>query len=323
LVIFKVVETIIPYFSGWVNNKNLIILINNKLESIHVKGMLYIGVMLLGLSLIGAIPGNSVEEKDKAYHVAREMFANTKKINTISYTMLKQERIDGEMRSQVAEVKLCRSPFRVYLRQKSPKNGVEVLYPGNKDKSTALVNPNGFPWMNLNMDPYGNTMRKDQHHTIFESGFDHVVSILEHLFDKYGEETKTLVTLVDSSSINGQQCWTIEFNNPYFKYENYTVKENETVLSIAEKFKLSEYMILHYNSKVDDYDDVSEGQVIKIPNDYSPKMRLCIERKRMIPVFMQIYDDKGLYEQYEYLNTVINPKVMPNEFTEDFEGYEF
>lgn len=248
------------------------------------------------------------------------MFAATKEINTLKYKMKKIERIDGEMVTQVSFVKLQRDPFMVYTRQEYPNDGLEVLYKGGDN--TALINPNGFPWFNLKLDTKGSKMRKEQHHTIHDAGYDHVVSILEHLFSKYEDEIHDRTSL-KSTVWNDKACWQVEFVNPDFKYVKYTVKQNESIASIADKDKLSGYMILEVNPDIDSYDDAAAGQTIIIPNDYSPKMTLTIEKESMLPLVMKIYDDKGLYEHYEFSEIDVNPTLDPAEFTEDYPEYGF
>lgn len=252
--------------------------------------------------------------------ISRKMFDSTKQIKTLMYKMKKTERIDGEMVTQVAVVKLSRNPLKVYTRQEQPKDGLEVLY--TEGSRAALINPNGFPWLNLKLDPQGNLMRKEQHHTINEAGYDHVVSILEHLFNKYESEIDAL-TQLQSAEWNGHPCWQITFDNPHFQYYEYQVGDKETLASIAEKFKISEYMILENNKDIDDFEDTIAGETITIPNDYSPKMILLIDKQLMVPLVMKVYDDKGLYEYYEYSDIKINPKLEPEEFTAEYAGYGF
>ena len=253
--------------------------------------------------------------------IVRSMFTSTKQIKTLTYEMSKLERIRGDLKKQVATVKLSRDPYKVYTRQKLPDEGVEVLYIGGE--KTALINPNGFPWINLRLSPHGKVMRKDQHHTILDAGFDRVVAILEHLFVKYESEIESLTSFSPSAPDDDGSYWVVEFRNPYYKYIEYKVKKGETVMSLAEKLKLNGYMILHLNKEVDDYHDLSEGQVIKIPNDYSPKMVLYIDKETMVPMNMKIFDEKGLYEQYEYKNVRINPILREEEFTSGYEAYGF
>ncbi|HAW50784.1 MAG TPA: hypothetical protein DCX54_00415, partial [Flavobacteriales bacterium] len=258
-----------------------------------------------------------------AYEVALNMFDKTRQIKSLSYTMAKKERIDGEIILQVSAVKLARNPLKVYSCQKSPKKGLEVLYCEGDNDNKAFVNPGGFPWFTLKLDPMGSIMRSNQHHTILNSGYDYVVSILEFLIEKYGPESETLITYLPAESWQNIPCDVIEFNNPYFDYIEHIVKKDETLISIARQFKLSEYMILQINEGVDDYDDVSPGQVINIPNDYSPRLIIYIDKIRSIPLMMKIYDDKGIYEIYEYYDVIVNPRFDRNEFTLEFKEYDF
>ena len=237
--------------------------------------------------------------------------------------MKKRERIGDKLIKQSSEVSVLKDPYKVYIKQLSPKYGLEVLYVDGKNNNDAIVNTNGFPWFNLNLDPYGSTMRNKQHHTLFDAGYDHVVSILEFLFNKYGDETKKMVNDSESTTWDGKDCWVVRFNNPNYKIINYTVKKGETVVSIANRLKLPEHKIIQMNDNVDWYDDIKEGQIIKIPNDYSSKMTLYIEKDRMIPLVMKIYDEVGLYEEYEYSNILVNNTLESGEYTKNFKGYGF
>ncbi len=258
------------------------------------------------------------------FQIMKDVFARAKLIHSISYTMKKQEKIDGKLVTGQSSTKLVINPFKVYVRQELPKAGLEVLYVTGKNNNNALINTNGFPWVNLNLNPMGSTMRDNNHHTIFDSGYSFVISILERLTSKYTKELESMITNSGTIVWNGRACWVVNLKNTHFKYENYTVKAGETLLTIADRSKLSEYMILQINKKtVDSYTDVIEGQVILVPNDYSPKMELYIDKQEMIPLVMKIYDDVSLYEQYEYSNLIINPVFKSNEFDKDFPEYNF
>jgi outer membrane lipoprotein-sorting protein len=279
-------------------------------------------LVVMSSFFFSAIPS---DKKDPSgMQIVREMFAKSKLITGMTYTMKKQERIEGKLQQQVSDTKLSLNPLKVYLRQKSPKDGLEVLYVTGKNNNHALINTNGFPWVNISLDPMGNTMRENQHHTLYESGYSHLISILEHLTNKYGKEAESMITNTGTVTWNGKTCYVIAFNNPNFKYIQHTIKAGETILTISEKSKLSEYMILELNKdKVDSYTDVSVGQVITIPNDYSSKMELYIDKQSMLPSIIKVYDDKGLYEYYEYNNVVINPVFKSNEFDKSFPDYNF
>lgn len=273
---------------------------------------------LLLLSLFGFTQTNRAQS---AYGLTKQMIATTKQIQTLEFTLKTFERLEGKMIKQKMYVKWMREPFKIYVEQAYPNKGVELLYVSGKSK--VLVAPNSFPWFNLKLDPYGGLMRKDQHHTIFGIGFDKTVSILEALLEKYGTQAASMLKNYVTIEWRGIECYKIFMLNPNFKYIDYTIKKGETLLTIAKKFKLSEHMILEKNEKIDDYDDVDQGQVIKIPNDYAKKMTIYIDKQRMIPVVIKIYDDQGLYEQYEHSKLEINPVFDSDEFSEDYEEYGF
>lgn len=261
------------------------------------------------------------DEEQSAYTLVRQMFARTKEINSMTYTMKKKERIMETMPSQETEVKLNLHPFKVYLKQKSPKSGLEVLYIQGTNNNKALINTNGFPWVNVHLDPMGSTMRENQHHTLFESGYSHLMSILEHLTTKYQKDLETMITKSGPVQWDGHSCWIITFTNPNFRYTSYKVQKGEDVLSIARKFKLSEHMILEKNGLSDFYN--VEGRSLEVPNDYSPKLELYIDQSRLIPLVMKVYDEKGLYEYYEYSNVKLNPTFSADEFDKNNEKYGF
>jgi outer membrane lipoprotein-sorting protein len=259
---------------------------------------------------------------ESAYEVVKLMFAKTKRITGVTYTMNKLERVGDEITEQKSSVKLNRTPIKVYSKQHAPKAGIEVLYVNGAHSGMALVNPNGFPWVTLKLDPMGSTMRKKQHHTIKDSGYDLVVSILEHLTQKYQSSLPSMISNKGTVMWDGHACWSIEFNNNFFKRTQYAVKAKETVLSIAQRNRLSEYMLMEEND-LDDYSDVPVGTVLNLPNDYASKMTLLIDKTRHIPLVMKVYDDKGLYEQYEYTNVVLDPAFHSEEFDSDFDDYNF
>ncbi len=255
--------------------------------------------------------------------IAKAMFAKTKSIKTMTYTMKKIERIKGKPIFQESKVKLNINPLKVYLRQSLPKDGIEVLYVQGTNNNHALVNPNGFPWFSVNLDPFGGTMRENQHHTLFNSGYDHVISILEHLYVKYNSQIESMTKIEGSIVWENHNCWIISLVNPYFKYGSYTAQKGENLLTIAGKFKLSEHMIIEKNPSIKSYTESLAGKTILIPNDYSSKMILYVDKVRMIPLVMKVYDNEGLYEQYEYTNVILNPVIKAEEFQSNYKDYHF
>jgi hypothetical protein len=277
----------------------------------------------LGLLFLFLASVVAYHPEPSAYQIVVQMVTKTKEISSMTYVMKKKERVKGEFPIQETFVKLNNHPFKLYLKQLSPKEGLEVLYVQGTNNNQACVNTNGFPWVNVNLDPMGNVMRDKQHHTIFESGYAHLMSILEHLGTKYQKEVDKMIQKTGKAEWDGHKCWVVSFTNPYFKYYSHTVKQGENILSIAHKAKLSEYMILEKNPSVKNYFDVKPGQIIQVPNDYSPKLELLIDEVRNIPLVIKVFDDKGLYELYEYSNVVVNPTYTGKDFDKNNGDYGF
>ncbi|WP_422360242.1 DUF1571 domain-containing protein [Reichenbachiella sp.] len=281
------------------------------------------GYCSLFLLFVNFFASAQLADSLSGYEIAKKMFDTSSQIESLTYTITKQERIDGKLTKQVSFTKMQKSPYKVYLRQSFPNDGMEVLYVKNENNDKALINPNGFPWLNLKLNPMDGIMRNDQHHTIFQSGFDHVVSILEFLCAKYLNEIDEMVVYKGMVDQQERRGYKISFDNPYFEIIDYVIGDEETIEDVAEKYKLSAYMILECNPKIKDYEDVEAGQVIKIPNDYSPKLNLVIDAENFIPLKMEVIDGNGLYEQYEYSNVMINPTFTDQDFLSENESYGF
>jgi hypothetical protein len=262
-----------------------------------------------------------LQEDKSAMKVVFEMFETSKNVKTLSYTMHKTERISGELILQKSAIKFQKSPMKVYNKQLYPKNGIEVLYDEANPKK-AIVNTNGFPWVNLTLDPEGTIMRNKQHHTIKKTGYDYFVSVLEHLYQKYGENTASMLKL-DTTTFDKKPCWKVSFVNPHFAFEKYEVKKGEDLNTIAYRNKINEYLILEKNPSVKFYNDIKPKQIITITNDYSPKLELIIDKKLKLPLVIKVFIDNELFEQYEYYDVKINPKFSPEEFTTTYKDYRF
>ena len=83
-------------------------------------------------------------------------------------------------------------------------------------------------------------------------------------------------------------------------------------------------MIVEMNPKLKDYFDIlTPGQVIKVPNYYAKTVILYIDQFYNLPIGVKVYDDKGLFEEYNYHFLQVNPKFDENEFTRDYKDYKF
>ncbi|MEK6616312.1 MAG: DUF1571 domain-containing protein [Bacteroidota bacterium] len=254
----------------------------------------------------------------------KEILQNTivsaEKIQTLKFHLKCIERFDGKLISFESEVKMNASPKKVYIYLKGP----EVLWLEGKNNGNALVNPGGFPYMNLNLDPMGSIMRENQHHTVLEVGFDYFADIIKSSISMAGDKFDDYFKYGGTLLYDSHECYLITAEYSDFKYNDYTVQKGETLVTIARKFKVSDYMLLEINSgQVNNYHDVKANQKIKVPNVYGNKMILYIDKELLIPRVIKVYDDKGLFESYEYHNLQVNQKIADEEFTKEYKWYGF
>ncbi len=248
-----------------------------------------------------------------------KIFEAVDNIKTMRFNLQCNERIKGRMTHYESKVKLQVSPRKLYLSLKGP----EVLWIQGQNNGDALVNPGAFPYMNLNLDPYGSLMRKDQHHTIHEMGFQYLADILKDGLKRAGDKLDKYFVIVGDEKLDGRDCYKLAISFPDFAWETYKVKKGENLTTIARKLRVSEYMVLMNNSKISWYNDVKEGQNIFVPNAYGKLTILLIDKEYMVPVSNEVFDDKGLFETYKYFDLQINTPIPAEEFSKTYKGYNF
>ena len=177
--------------------------------------------------------------------------------------------------------------------------------------------------MNLHLDPYGSLMRRNQHHTVFDSGFDLMASLLSQQLAAVGNDTSGYLKYFGTKDYEGRQVYHVEFTNPDYAIETYTVQGNESIIDIAKKLNINEYYILEINEDINFYDDVRPNQVINVSSHYSKTMTLYLDTEYLLPFVIWTYDNDGLYEKYAYSKFILNPEFAPQEFEPDFEDYDF
>ena len=93
-------------------------------------------------------------------------------------------------------------------------------------------------------------------------------------------------------------------------------------MKIARKLNLSEYMILEKN-KLSNYTSVKAGQTIKVPNMYAKKVVLYIDKINLMPIYQEVHDDQGMFEEYHYINLIVNPVLDADDFSKQNPEYKF
>jgi hypothetical protein len=265
-----------------------------------------------------------VQAQPKTFLTCEELVTKTLKsireVKGLKYHLKITERGKKGFNYYESAVKFNRNPRLIYLYIK----GIEVLWLQGKNDGRALVKPNSFPFFNLNLDPMGNLMRQDQHHTLNEMGYDYFAGIIQHSMDRLGPRFDEYFALAGEERMNNRPCYKVTINNKDFSYVDYTIGDGESITSIARKFYVAEYMIVEKNPKFKDYFDIlKKGEVIKIPTWYCKNVVMYIDQFYFLPVSIKVSDDRGLFEEYNYHFLQVNPKFDEAEFTKTYKEYKF
>ena len=258
-----------------------------------------------------------------AMAVVTGMLDAIKNTRQLSYKIKAWERFGKDMYYTESDVRMQTAPFKVYMKTWAPDAGIEILYEEGKRDGKALIKPNGFPYVNVQLDPYSSRMREGQHHTLLEAGFLYFGDIISRSLEQHMGDLDQYVTLEEAASWQGKPCFMLTIDHPGYHWVAYTVKSGENILDIARRIGVPEHSILERNPNLKDYQSVKSGQVINIPDTYSKKTELYIDKASLLPVKKLIYDDRGLYERYEfhYLNS--KPGFTEKTFNSENPDYGF
>ncbi|MBC7694801.1 MAG: DUF1571 domain-containing protein [Burkholderiales bacterium] len=266
-------------------------------------------------------PKEVSHEHFKDFKLISDMLDSAKKFSFLRYSMKSVERTESGYATAQTNVKLQVHPRRSYLV--NTQNKLEVLYNEGEMSNKALVKPHVFPYFTMSLDPRGNLMRKNQHFTILDIGFDFTARTIAVALSKEKEHIAKHLTYVGKVEKNKMNCHLLVYENLEFGYRDYIVQQKETVTSIAGKLTVNDYMLRCKNKLYDDYGYLKEGSVIKTPTFYCKKAVFYIDEKTMLPISVSIYDETGLFESYDFSNLEINKPIPANEFSRNFKGYGF
>lgn len=266
-------------------------------------------------------PKEVSHEHFKDFKLITDMLDSAKKVSYIRYGMKSVERVETGYVTATTKVKLQTHPRKSYLV--NTDNKLEVLYHESELGKKALVKPHVFPYFTMNLDPRGNLMRKNQHFTILDIGFDFMAKTIAIALSKEKDQIAKHLTHVGKVEKNKMMCHLLVYENTEFSYYDYTVGHKETVSSIAGKFTVNDYMLRCKNKLYDNYGYLKEGTVIKVPTFYCKKAVFYVEEKTMLPISVAIYDEIGLFESYDFYNLEVNKSIPNSEFQRNFKGYGF
>ncbi len=233
-------------------------------------------------------------------------------------TVKAQERIEGSIHQARSIMKLTYKPLRIYIKN---QKGVEVLWLAGQNNGDAWVYPAAFPYVTLSLDPNGKLMRANQHHTALQAGFGTISDLLRTTGLRQDNAYSRSFRYVGDTTLQGRTNHVLRSDFPQFRYVSYKAGKNETIGTVAERFGCGEFRIIERNDLTIG-EKIPEGKVLQVPNAYGRKTILCVDPKTYLPTMVQVNDDKGLFEKFEFLDVVPNQPIPLEEFTKDYKGYK-
>ncbi|MVN75454.1 DUF1571 domain-containing protein [Hymenobacter sp. HMF4947] len=239
-------------------------------------------------------------------------------LKTLRAVVDARERIGNKYIPAVSTIKVITKPLQIYLKN---QKGVEVLYVTGQNNGDAWVYPAAFPYITLSLDPKGALMRRDQHHTALQIGFGTISDLLEGSDKLLDKSFNRSFRYVGDSTTQRRACYVLRSDYPQFRYISYKAGKNETPATVAARYGCGEYRILERNN-LSPSSQLSEGQVIQVPNAYARRTIVLVDPKSFLPISVTVYDDRGLYERFEFSNVITNQPIPAEEFQKGYKGYK-
>lgn len=274
-------------------------------------------IIFLFLFLGATVPA----ETSPCREILNNMLDSIRNIKTQQYDLKSTERVDGHLLFAESRIKINEEPKKIYF--KSVEKGIEVLWVENENKGNAIVHSKSVPFMNMDLDPYGAIMRRNQHHTIFDLGFPYIGQTIATTMIKSSKDFDKHFSYAGMITWNKKECFQLLISYPDYKWIEHITKPGETVSSIARLYNTSDFKIRYKNDLSSYFGAIKEGKRILVPIPYSNRAILFIDKKNCLPVNLKVYDEEGLFEAYEFYNVRINKPFAANEFSKNFKEYDF
>ena len=256
--------------------------------------------------------------------VFENMLSAASSIQNTKFILFTEERLlNGKYALAERIVKVQSTPLQIYFFAVKPDAGMEVLRKVGWNENKMLIHPGGFPYLTFSLNTNSALARKDSHHPIEHIGFDYLAGLMKFYLDKFKNHFYDYATISDTVVWDNRKCIVLEFDFKDYKKVNYTMRPGENITSISEQIHVNDYSLLIMNPFLDGFEKAKTSRSIKVPNFYNRKFIFYIDKNNWLPIKQLIYDEAGLYENYEMKSLLINPVFEKNEFDENNPAYSF
>ncbi len=284
----------------------------------------YFFVFVFIYSIISAYQKKSISLNNKntsPVEILNRMLDSIENIRTIKIKLVALERFQNKYLKATSHFKISYYPSKK-LYFINPEKKIEILYIQDKNNNKAIVKHPSLPF-SIYLDPLGSIMKKNQHYTIHELGFEYIANTIQVALSKEKGKYFHYLHYLGVIQKNGKLCHTLMYESSNFDYVPYVVGNKETVVSISRKLNINEYIIRDKNNLYYEFGYLKKGTSIQVPKMYCKKAFLYISQDTYLPVSINLYDDKGLLESYDYLDVQKNISFDTSEFTKNYKGYNF
>lgn len=266
--------------------------------------------LLLGLALsivfIGSANAQNVNE------IAKKILDACANAKSISYDFYAYERFAGSKRvNSEVTIKYQASPLKVFAEAKKPTRATLAYVPSSHPKVHVKKG------LKLRLDLTSSMLMKDQHHPLSNAGFGTFKNIIEKSIKAKGlslnsSNLSDFIVMKGSKTYDGKDVWVVEILDKDYKIVNYTVTAaDKTIWDVGSKLAIPEYRVMQLNNIKE---DLTTGQVLKVPSSYAKKTTVYVDKATYLPVFQELEDDEGIYERYEFKNVKLNQKFTNADF---------
>lgn len=235
-------------------------------------------------------------------------------VSTLQFNLKRTERIDGKIISVENYIRFQSYPFKSMIQFLGEKEGDYLIYMPDSNDGKALYIPGGFPYINVNLEPTSYLMRRTSHYTVEEIGVKFIIDQIKGNYEKWKNNFHYRGVVTE----NNIKYHKIEGLLGELTFNNYKVKKGEKLSDIGKRCFVSEYMLMERNDNIDDLYDDLEGEIINIPTCYANRIVMHVNTATFFPEMVLIEDDRGLFEQYEYKNIIINQPIEQKYFSEKY-----
>ncbi|MDW8273457.1 MAG: DUF1571 domain-containing protein [Chitinophagales bacterium] len=241
------------------------------------------------------------------------------------YTMKGTERLIGKNEYKVTEVftKVNVSPKKIFARVvNEPNKGTEMLYVAGERDNKILVKSGWVPALKLS--PFSSLLMKDQHHSLLSAGFGFFYKNISEGIRRADAQDKfnTVFKLDGEITYEGRKCFKLIVEDPTYSVTEYKASKGENTYTISQKLLVPECFIMEANG-IKSIDENLEGKTLKVPTSYAKRSIIYIDKQNNFPIYQEMWDNKGMFEKYEFKNLIVNPTFAENEFSTEFKDYSF